>query len=171
LISAHHARYLPGLAVGLSSITPLAPQPAGADASATSRHAFGAIATVLPPTTARLALLLIHEFQHAKLGGLMDLVPLHDDSDNRLYPAPWRPDPRPLGALLQGAYAHLGVADFWRLHRFSAGSAAAAQSAQEHFSRWRAHTASVVDVLLRSSALTSDGRRFVTAMATTVESW
>jgi len=39
---------------------------------------------------------MVHEFQHSKLW------------------APWRTDPRPLGGLLQGVYAFLGVADTWR---------------------------------------------------------
>jgi uncharacterized protein len=171
LIAVEHRPYLPGLATGLSSITPLAAQPSGAEASAASRHAFGALGSVLPATPARLAVLLIHEFQHVKLGALLDLVPLLDDSDGRLYHAPWRPDPRPLPALLQGTYAHLAVTDFWRRHRHEAGSIAETQQAEERFSHWRGQTATVIDVMLDSTGLTAAGHRFVSGMAATIAPW
>ena len=41
-----------------------------------------------------LALLLMHEFQHVKLGAVLDLYDLFDPDDKRLYHAPWRKDPR-----------------------------------------------------------------------------
>ena len=171
LIAVQHRPYLPGLVTGLSSITPLAAQPSGAEASAASRHAFGALGSVLPATPPRLAVLLIHEFQHVKLGALLDLVPLLDDSDGQLYHAPWRPDPRPLPALLQGTYAHLAVTDFWRRHRHEAGSIAAAQRADERFAHWRGQTSTVIDVMLASTGLTDAGRRFVTGMAAGIAPW
>lgn len=168
LIGTEHPAYLPGLTAGLLSVTPLAPT-ADSDASAAARRAFGAIATVLPPTPARLAVLLIHEFQHVKLGALEDLVTLFDASDTRLHYAPWRPDPRPLPNLVQGTYAHLGVTDFWRVHRHSAGTDAAFATRQ--FARWRTQTARAIDVIAASPALTDEGRRFTAAMAATMAPW
>jgi uncharacterized protein len=173
LIDREHPAHLPGLAAGLTALTPLAQPASGAGASATSRHAFGAVSAALPSTAARLALLLVHELQHLKLGALLDLVPLLDGSDTRLYYAPWRPDPRPLPALLQGAYAHLAVTDFWRVHRHSHlhRDGADAEAATAEFARRRAQTAEVVDVLLASPTLTDAGRRFAQGMAATLAPW
>ena len=46
-----------------------------------------------PATGADLALLLIHEFQHVKLGALLDMFDLCDRTDQRVFYAPWRDDP------------------------------------------------------------------------------
>src|SRR5581483_603165 len=62
------------------------------------------------------AVTLAHELQHLKLGALLDIVTLALPDDGRRYYAPWRDDPRPLGGLLQGAYAYFGVSGFWRPH-------------------------------------------------------
>ena len=72
-----------------------------------------------------LAVTLVHEFQHIKLGGLLHLAPLHDREPTRRLYAPWRDDPRPLGGLLQGVYAFTGVTDFWRAVRGSRPAAPA----------------------------------------------
>ena len=96
---------------------PLANDVPGQEISATARQAFGAIAAALPASGADLARLIIHEFQHVKLGALIDMFDLYDRTDQRLFYAPWREDPRPVGALLQGTYAHLGVTDYWRSYR------------------------------------------------------
>ena len=59
---------------------------------------------------------LVHEFQHVKLCGLLDMVPLAASGAEKVY-APWRQDPRPAGGLLQGIYAHLGIVRFWQSQR------------------------------------------------------
>ncbi|MGK5682479.1 aKG-HExxH-type peptide beta-hydroxylase, partial [Actinoplanes sp. URMC 104] len=64
-----------GLRQGLRAIVPLTPAPGGTPRSATSRHAFGALG-VARTGPAELAVLLVHEFQHAKLGAVLDLVDL-----------------------------------------------------------------------------------------------
>ena len=100
-IRQQHPVYAPGLAAGLGTLMPLTAAPAGRQVSATARHAFGAIAAALPDDPVTFALLLIHEFQHVKLGAVLDLYDLYDSTDDRLYPAPWRQDPRPLEELLR----------------------------------------------------------------------
>jgi uncharacterized protein len=170
LIVRDHQEYAPGLAEGLRVVVPLVPAPDGSDVSSTARDAFGAVAAALPADAATLALLLIHEFQHVKLGALLDLHTLYDPDHTEHYYAPWRPDPRPLEALLQGTYAHLAVADFWRVRRHlddgEAGHRAAVQ-----FARWRAQTAEAIDTLAGSRGLTETGRRFVEFMRQTAHSW
>jgi uncharacterized protein len=158
----HHAAYAPALAAGLSTLMPMAPAPAGSDVSAAARHGFGAIGTALPDDPVMLALLLMHEFQHVKLGAVLDLFDLFDPADKRLYHAPWRPDPRPLEGLLQGTYAHLAVSEFWRA-RAGLGDCDQAE-ATERYEHWRAHTATAVETLADSGSLTPLGLRFADQM-------
>jgi uncharacterized protein len=162
-IQREHGAYAPGLAAGLRMITPLAAAPAGRDVSATARQAFGAIAAALPGDPSALALLLIHEFQHVKLGAVLDLYDLYDPADHRLYHAPWRDDMRPLEGLLQGTYAHIAVTDFWRARR-SAAAGPAARTAEARFAHWRDQTADAIDSLAKSGSLTPLGEQFIDGM-------
>ena len=107
----------------------------------------------LPSSGTDLALLIIHEFQHVKLGALTDMFDLHDSTDQRVFFAPWREDPRPVGALLQGTYAHIGVTDYWRLRRHQV-TGPDALAAAEQFARWRMMTAEAIETLANSGALT-----------------
>ena len=67
-----------------------------------------------PADPATLALLMMHEFQHVKLGAILDEYDLYDPDGDRLFPAPWGEGKRPIEGLLQGTYAHLAVTDYWR---------------------------------------------------------
>jgi uncharacterized protein len=89
----------------------------------------------------------------------------------RLFYAPWREDPRPIEALLQGTYAHLGVTDYWRGRRKRAEGPEAIAAAAERFARWRALTAEAIETLAGSGALTDRGLRMVAQMRATVEPW
>ncbi|UJV42309.1 FxsB family cyclophane-forming radical SAM/SPASM peptide maturase [Streptomyces sp. AMCC400023] len=152
--------YAPGIAAGLRVITPLAPSREGVDISSAARDAFGAVAIARPTAPENLALLLVHEFQHVKLGAVLDLVDLHDPACETLFYAPWRPDPRPLEGLLQGTYAHLAVVDFWRARWRGGGD----PEAEVRFSRWRDQTAEAAGTLADSGALTEAGKRFVAGL-------
>ena len=166
LIEKYYGEYVSGLRAGLSVIMPLMPSPDGHAASGTARQAFGALGLALPPDPEVLALLLIHEFQHVKLGAVMDLFDLFDSSDTRLYYAPWREDPRPLEGLLQGVYAHVAVVDFWR-RAFERGDA----KASVHFARWREQTWEAIGTLQSSGSLTEYGARLVALLRTTMAPW
>jgi uncharacterized protein len=157
--------YAPALAAGLSTITPLTGAEPGRQVSSTARQAFGAVALALPDDAASFCLLLIHEFQHVKLGAVLDMLDLLDPTDQQLYYAPWRDDPRPLEGLLQGTYAHLAVTEYWR-SRCTTGI-----DAEVSYARWRAMTAEAVDALDDSGSLTALGRRFVTGMRCTLLPW
>ncbi|WP_422740521.1 aKG-HExxH-type peptide beta-hydroxylase [Micromonospora sp. WMMD729] len=161
----HLPAHVDALAGLLRSLVPLRPPPSGNPVSATSRDALGAIALSVPADPQTLALLLVHEVQHTKLGALLDLVPLHDAGGPARYRAPWRLDPRPVGALLQGAYAHLGVAEVWRQRRHE-GAAAAFE-----YAYWREQTIRAVRQLAGASELTDAGRSFVAGMAGTLHGW
>jgi len=170
LIERSYPQYAPGIAAGLSVLLPLANDEPGREISAAARAAFGAVAAALPPAGADLALLIIHEFQHVKLGALIDMFDLYDRAERRLFFAPWRADPRPLVGLLQGTYAHIGVTDYWRLRRHQVAGPEAGDAAQL-FTRWRMMTAEAIGTLAESGALTPLGTRLVQGMRATVQPW
>jgi uncharacterized protein len=149
---------------------PLANEESGREISAAAREAYGAVAVALPASGDDLALLMIHEFQHVKLGALMDLFDLYDQADQRRFFAPWRDDLRPVGALLQGTYAHLGVTDYWRIRTHHVTGQDGARAA-EQFARWRMMTHEAIGTLAGSGALTPLGERLVAGMSATVDPW
>lgn len=155
IIRHDHPGYADSLAVGLRSITPLLPV-TGRNVSDTSRHAFGAMAIALPESAEDLALLLIHEIQHAKLGALLDMYGLVDPAHDGLYQVAWRPDPRPAEAALQGAYAHLAVAEFW--------SRRTGEKAAEQTRHWWSASVAALDAVMAGDGLTPLGLRFAAAM-------
>jgi uncharacterized protein len=167
-IRRHHPAYAAGLEAGLTVLMPLSAGPDGRDISATARHAFGAVAAALPADPATLALLIIHEFQHVKLGAMLDIYDLYDPADSRLFHAPWREDLRPLEGLLQGTYAHLAVSDFWRTRQNVTGGAEA-EAAGQRFAYWRDHTRDAIDTLAGSGSLTPLGEQFVGEMRRSIQ--
>ncbi|GGO16732.1 hypothetical protein GCM10010116_33810 [Microbispora rosea subsp. aerata] len=168
VIESDHPAYAPGLRAGLTTLVPLDPPEGGGSASSAARNAFGAVAVAPPADPATLALLLIHEFQHVKLGALFDLVDLYDPAHTGLYYAPWRREsPRPIEALLQGVYAHLAVTDFWRVRRHLRDDG----TGEVQFALWREQTARAIDDLDGSGGLTPLGTRFVAGLRRTLEPW
>jgi uncharacterized protein len=166
LIEQQYPEYAPALASSLRALVPLPASADGHAVSGTARQAFGALGLALPDDPRVLALLLIHEFQHVKLGAVLDLYDLYDEADTRVYYAPWREDPRPLEGLLQGTYAHVAVVDYWR-RRAEAGD----DAAHAPFARWRAQTWEALDVLDGSGSLTGFGSRFTAGMRATLAPW
>nr|WP_051726629.1 FxsB family cyclophane-forming radical SAM/SPASM peptide maturase [Streptacidiphilus jeojiense] len=170
LIRREFPAYWPGVTGILAAITPLRPRHDGAQVSGTSRDAFGAVGVAAPDGPETLALLLLHEIQHAKLGALMDVVDLYDEQDSRLYPAAWREDLRPLEGLLQGTYAHIAVADFWR-SRSSRPHEGADGVAQREYLRWRRGTDQGIEILVGSGSLTEIGLELALQMRSAVQGW
>lgn len=154
----HHRWAAEPIAGGISVIIPLTSCDTDL-VSATSPAAFGAIATSWPSDRVTAAETLVHEFQHVKLAGLMDMVPLVQPGGERVY-APWRQDPRPAGGLLQGIYAHLGIARFWRAQRNAETDPDSIFRAQAAFARWRSTIDPAIHALLRTGCLTEAGVRF-----------
>jgi len=139
---------------GLSTLVPLRPTAtttdfASTDLTASSADAFGAAALTLPRDGVSFAETLVHEFQHGKLSALLDLEPLlrptTDRGRDELFYSPWRQDPRPLSGVLQGAFAYLGVTDFWNRQRHRDGG----MYPHFEFARWRRE---VFDALARIRA-------------------
>ncbi|WP_338895388.1 FxsB family cyclophane-forming radical SAM/SPASM peptide maturase [Streptomyces sp. TG1A-60] len=171
LIRTEYPDYAQGIAAGLTTVTPLAPARSGHDVSATSRHAFGAVGIALPRTAEDLALLLIHEYQHVKLGAMLDMFDLLDGLDEGRHQVLWRPDPRPLDAIVQGAYAHLAVADVWRIRarRGTAVGAALHERSRVEADKWRTAVLDALDTVAGTGSLTALGHRFVRGLRGEVE--
>jgi HEXXH motif-containing protein len=169
VLERNHPGIAAEVAALVSVIVPRFPPPSGhGQVSTTSPEAFGAVGMSIPPDPVTGALTLAHEAQHLKLGALLDVVTLTLPDDGRLYYAPWRDDPRPIGGLLQGAYAHLGVSGFWRRQRKLPGDR---RRADIEYARWREAAALAVETLRSSGRLTHAGLEFVNEMARTLGPW
>ncbi len=160
LLVRHHQWAAGPIAEGVSVIVPLDRR--SAHDSATSPAAFGAIASSLPTSPVTMAETLVHEFQHIKLCGLMDMLRLIEPSPERGY-APWRDDPRPMGGILQGLYAFTGVVRFWDEQRHVETEPDAILRASVLYERWRLAIQFATEALVDKGLLTSAGVRFVTA--------
>jgi HEXXH motif-containing protein len=166
----HHRAYADALAAGLVTLVPLHSERANVGMNVTSMDAFGAVALTPPPDGHALALGLLHEFQHAKLGAMLDIVPLYEHDDRPRFYAPWRDDPRPLGAALQGVYAFVGVTDFWRCQR-RVLTGGRAHLAEAEFVRWRDRVWRTFLELEASGRFTPIGERFLAGLRSTQERW
>lgn len=156
-------------AAAISVIVPLRKSVHG-HLSSSGPDTFGAVAMSEPPDPVTCASTLTHELQHLKLGAVLDIVRLTLPDEGRRYYAPWRDDPRPAAGLLQGAYAHVGVTEFWRRRR-QLDSGADQERAEGEFALWRAGTTRAIGTLLTSKRLTVDGTDFVLRMSETASSW
>jgi uncharacterized protein len=150
------------LASGLKVLTPLALAPGPNGFSATNSEAFGGCAISLPTTAAHFSVALVHEFQHSKLNAIMDLVTLFDPEYGKKYFAPWRMDPRPIGAMLHGTFAFLAVAELWNGLR---SNPEYAEYADHQFANARVQLRRALDGIVDSAGLTEMGHRFVVRMA------
>jgi uncharacterized protein len=145
--------------------------PEGGYVSTSSPQCFGAVAMSRPPDKYTCAETLVHETQHLKLCALLDLMQLSEPDDGSLFYAPWRTDPRPAAALLQGVYAFTGVSGFWREQCWTATEPAVRERAQAEFARWREGAAVAAGTLLDSGQLTPDGQLFVAEIAGVLDDW
>jgi HEXXH motif-containing protein len=170
LLTRRHQGQVQAMASGLRVLVPLHRRGAAQRNSATAMDAFGTVMLTAPTDGPGLAHTLLHEFQHGKLAALQDLVVLHTDRSEPLFYAPWRGEPRPLGILLQGAYAHLAVTAFWRA-QVRQVTGAEADRAQAQFAYWRTAVSGALEQLLDSGELTAAGERFVAGMSATLSRW
>lgn len=154
----------------LRALVPL-PRPAAgsrspAAASGTLRSAPLAVLTELPASARELAAILVHEVQHTKLALLSDLAPLHHADGTPAHRVPWRRDLRPFDAVLQGAYAHLALADLWhRLAGRPGATASARTTARATCEHYRAMVGEALDIIAPCEELTPKGRSFARGMA------
>lgn len=133
LLCANDRRLAEAMAAGVVSLVPLPVAEGWGTRSASTGEAFGSVLISPPFDAVTLAVALVHEFQHIKLGGLMHLAPLRHHDGGGLFHAPWRDDPRPLSGLIQGIYAYVGIAALWRDLRVSVQSAARSEQRTADF--------------------------------------
>jgi HEXXH motif-containing protein len=165
LLTRYHPNIALGLSEGLTVIVPSAELDRGQPITATSGWAWGAVLLSLPSDELSFAEALTHEFHHLVLAAVEDITTLvnvsgHDD----LCYAPWRDDPRPRSALLQGSYAFFGVARFW-LRQSHVGSSADKLRAETEFARRCQNVSDALAELRNWAGLTAPGHLFVSKMA------
>ena len=165
----HHPGYADAIGAGLVAVVPMVAAQPNRGVNATSRESFGAAAISAVGDPVTLAVGILHEFQHGKLNAVLDLIRLHKPDGKRYY-APWRQDPRPLGGLLHGAYAYVGVCDFWRVQA-GLTTVPLPGYAQLEFARWSDRTVRVLETLLETGSLTPAGQRFTLGMRDRLCSW
>jgi hypothetical protein len=170
ILVQHMPWYGEPIRLGLGCVVPLCGDGRARGMAATSGDAFGAVAMTPPADATSFAVGMVHEFQHGKLGAVLDLMPLLEPGDGGLHYSPWRDDPRPLGGLLHGAYAYLGVTDFWRVMREQVATRHALL-AQFELARWRDAVRRTTATLSASGRLTAAGRTFVGGMGAAVQPW
>ncbi|MET9083773.1 HEXXH motif domain-containing protein [Streptomyces sp. NPDC004237] len=163
LLDSSHPDLAKAVNAGVSAIVPLAQQANDRIFSGTLAGVFGAIAMTLPRRPDIFASQLVHELQHSKLAAALDLLPMYEAHDQSTYYAPWREDPRPLGALLQGVYAFLGQAHCWDLQRKVTGSSDSLLADVE-FIRWTTSSRRACEEIQQSPALNEAGKVFVDAL-------
>ncbi|WP_443067081.1 aKG-HExxH-type peptide beta-hydroxylase [Streptomyces sp. NBC_01428] len=143
-------------------------RPAGS-CSGTRREAFGAVLSSTPATATAFAATLVHEIQHTKLAALSTMVTLHQASSEARHFAPWRPDPRPYDGLLQGAYSHLALADFFQRTALATPNPGRRDTAWARHARYQEQVGAVLPALVGSGDLTPRGRQFVDRMVEVYE--
>ena len=170
LLCRDHLGVAEAMAEGVVSLVPLPAGDGWDTRSASTGEAFGSVMVSPAFDAVTLAVSLVHEFQHIKLGGLMHLGPLTSDDDRPRYYAPWRDDPRPLGGLVQGVYAFIGIAAFWREHRRNV-SGVDARIADFEYAYARAQASEALRILAGSGGLTRWGRQLVEALTGRIGPW
>jgi HEXXH motif-containing protein len=168
LLSATDAGRAAEIRTVLQAVVPLAAprQLNGAPVSATLRSAPGAVLIQLPADARELTESLVHETHHTKLAALDELMPLCRPGEGALHRVGWRPDPRPVPAVLQGAYAHLALTDFsWRALNRPDGPVVWRRWAAEQFETYRNQVGEALLILRESDELTNVGREFVRQMS------
>jgi HEXXH motif-containing protein len=169
LLCRHHADSAAAMAEGIISVVPLSTQPGHETRSASNGEAFGSVMVSEPPDAVTLAVALVHEFQHIKLGALMHLLTLTED-DRSFYYAPWRDDPRPLSGFIQGIYAFFGIAEFWRRHRLTV-SGRDVDLADYEYLYARGQTIEALHSVRDAPALTTYGRDLVLRLGSVIDTW
>jgi uncharacterized protein len=154
-----------GLRAGLRALVPLQRTGEGASEASTARQAFGGVAATATDAPS-LAVLLVHEFQHGKMNALLDICDLVHGGAAPLITVGWRPDPRPAEAVIHGIFAHLAVADIWRIR-----ADRRVDGATTVYRQYRDWTIDAISSLEQASALTPAGDRMLKVMIDSMGQW
>ncbi len=156
----------------LHTLVPMRPVVACHGSSATATDSLGTALLSPPSSPLALAASLVHESAHSRLEMVHDLAALvcEDAGRDALYFSPWRPDPRPLAAVLQGTFAHARMAAFWAA-RWTSRSCAADPHVAYEFAWCREALRAALPALRCADGLTVAGRRVVAVLAAACDDW
>lgn len=167
ILCTDHPATAEAMAGGVVGIVPLAGAAGEETRSASTGEASGNVLVSEPLDGLALAVALVHEFAHIQLGGMLHLLSITSGGEEEVYYAPWRDDPRPLPGLIQGIYAFVNIASFWRRQ---AGLSASTE-AEFEYSYARAQVEQALGVAARSGKLTGVGERLVAGLTERVDRW
>lgn len=170
ILAADHPWLARVVAATIRTLVPLARPGPTRSSSSTDTASFGAVALSLPGDALGMAEVLVHEAHHAILGAITDIMPLIRPNTAFLSYAPWRDDPRPGGALLQGIFAHYGMGRFWG-ERLGIGPPAWRCRATAEFARLRMITGQAAETLARSGVLTEAGHDLLAGIRAQLAAW
>ena len=97
---------------------------------------------------------VVHETAHVKLDLLMTMVPLLENSAERIHRHPWREDLRPLSGVLMGAHAFLNVLLYYR-RMVEAGLGGS--EAERELARRQSEVLTALELLSERGRFTDDG--------------
>ncbi|MCY1144348.1 HEXXH motif domain-containing protein [Actinoplanes sp. Pm04-4] len=167
LIVDRHPPSAEAMAPGIVSLVPLSDRDGAEARSASTGEAFGSVLVSEPGDSLSLAVALIHEFAHIRLGGLLHLLPVTSGGEEEILYAPWRDDPRPLPGLIQGIFAFVNICDFWRMHN----AAQPGPGGEFEYALSREQARQALGVAAGSAALTPLGRRLIAGLGERVAGW
>lgn len=160
-LTTHHRAAALAVGAATSVVVPQEGHDDSRHVSSSNSDGFGVVGLSFTEDLPTLAVGIVHETRHNLLSAALTAVELHDGDDTARFYAGWRDDPRPVGALLQGACAFAAVTDFWRReHDLDVDARVRRRSALE-VTRWWAFTRDAVDQLRASGQLTSLGLSFL----------
>ncbi|HEY2302544.1 MAG TPA: HEXXH motif-containing putative peptide modification protein [Acidimicrobiales bacterium] len=115
-----------------------------------------ALQLTIPEVSTPLALgeSVVHETAHVKLDLLMTMVPLLDNSSERIHRHPWREDLRPLSGVLMGSHAFLNVLLYYR-RMVEAGLGGT--EAERELARRQSEVLTALELLSERGRFTDDG--------------
>jgi len=164
LLVSDHPDHAKSLAAGMRSLTPIPAVFRFRPHSTSMEDGFGGAILSEPFDGAQLAVTMIHEYQHSILNGIRHLTELVDGAQPAIGYAPWRHDPRPLGALIHGVFAFTAVTEFWAVHR-NRLTGVDADLADFEFALWRDQSTAVLESIKDDPRLTPAGVRVVDGLA------
>ncbi|MGC4989806.1 aKG-HExxH-type peptide beta-hydroxylase [Nocardia salmonicida] len=171
VVQSAHPRYASGVAACCRVLVPQASGEGERHVSSSNADSFGAVGLSLTEDIPTLAVALVHEVQHLKLGVLLNAVQLHTADGVARYYAGWRLDPRPFEALLQGVFAFSAVTEFWRVTYERASDAPERTRFGLEYARAAAQTTAALTELRDAGVATAAGVAFLDGIGDVVAGW
>ncbi|GAA2565320.1 HEXXH motif domain-containing protein [Winogradskya consettensis] len=167
ILCTTHRTSAQAMASAILSIVPLADDGGNVTRSASTGEAFGSVLVSEPYDARSLAVALVHEHAHIQLGALLHLLPVTTGGDDEIFYAPWRDDPRGFPGFVQGIYAFVNIAGFWR----DEARAHHDVVAEFEYLHARRQAELAISVAAASGRLTEVGTQLIARLADRVAGW